>query len=213
MALALDYSANCGFEYDLLIAARPDVLLGVPLSFYNKDGKETRLHRALPPYNEVLHSHIMNKYTNTVIPNGDFHHIFNAANARMFVEKMFPPPSQKWPDLTKLTTKIGAHSGFVQEFARNNGIVMSNDGLGPPQEEIVRKIWYTNNQNENKRLEILHLWRGRLGFLGLPDHCFPSAADGWQAHIDSNDPQCFPKYHDAQDSCPPNQNIHLASTL
>ena len=35
LAQALDYSNNhCGFEYDLLIAARPDVLLAEPITFY-----------------------------------------------------------------------------------------------------------------------------------------------------------------------------------
>lgn len=86
LALALDYSANCGFEYDLLIAARPDVLLGEPLSFssnknseetrlpealaphpsvpqsfHSKEFKETILHRALAPHNEALHSYIVNE--------------------------------------------------------------------------------------------------------------------------------------------------------
>ena len=171
LALALDYSANCGFEYDLLIAARPDVLLGEPLSFYNKDGKESRLHEALAPNNMVLHSHIITELSGRKKPYGDFHFIYNAATAQTVVEKIFPPPSQKWPDIVKLTEQFSAHHGIIQNIAGNHGIVMSNDGLGPPHEEIVRKIWNTKIPNENKRLEILHLWREKLDFLGLPDHC------------------------------------------
>lgn len=139
------------------------------------------------------------------------------------MEKMYPPPDQNWPDLLKLTKiapprgwvqKIFApHSGWVQEFASNNGIAMSNDGLGPPVEEIVRRVWNTAYllRSEERTSGTLELWREKLEFLGLPDHCFPSAPNGWQNHIESNDPRCFPKYYDAQSSCPPNQNLHLSS--
>ena len=198
LALALDYSTNCGFEYDLLMAARPDVLLGEPLSFHDKNGKKTKLHEVLAPNNVVLHSYIRNA-RGRFFPAGDFHYIFNAATARTFVGKMFPPPDQKWPEIAKLRTSIYAHSGFVQEFGRNNGIVMSNDGIvGPSHEEIIRRIRYQED------------WKDKMDFLGLPEYCFPSPTDGWQTHIDSNDPQCFPRYFEAQGSCPPNQNRHTS---
>ena len=221
LSLALDYSANCGFEYDLLIAGRPDVLLGQPITFYNKNGEKTRLHEALAPNNVVLHNIKMQTHSNLGHLYGDLRYIFNAATARTFVEKMFPPPNQKWPEIAKLTKMFEAHSGFIQELASNIAITMINDGLGPPHEEVIRKIWATKFKkgdhglevDENKMLRLLLGFRKILDFLGLPEHCFPSPPDGWQRHIDSNDPRCFPKLYDAQKSCPPNQNIHLSSTL
>ena len=44
LAQALADSDTCGFEYDLLIAGHPDVLLGERLGFFDKHGKETSLH-------------------------------------------------------------------------------------------------------------------------------------------------------------------------
>ena len=113
LAQALDYSNNhCGFEYDLLIAARPDVLLAEPITLHNnKDGTETSLQLALNPHsNVVLHSHIVNAWKGEYIGFGDYHYIFNAANARTFVEKMFPSPDQKWPEIAKLRNQIVSHS-------------------------------------------------------------------------------------------------------
>ena len=213
LALALSYSGSCGFEYDLLIAGRPDVLLGMPLSFYDGNGEETLLHRALPPHNEILHSFIIVESTGSKKKFGDFHYIFNPTTARTFVEKMFPPPDQNWPDLAKLKIKLACHTGWVQEFALNNGIVMSNHGIGPPNEEVARKIWDTNYPTELKTLSYLEHWREKLNVLGLPDHCFPSAPDGWKIHTESDDPQCFPKYYDAQGNCPPNQNVYPQTIL
>ena len=79
---------------------------------------------------------------------------------------MFPPPEQKWPDLLKLKERIEPHSGFVQEFARDNGIVMRNDGFGQPHEKIVRELIDPD--------QFIHLNNPMeyLDFLGLPDHCF-----------------------------------------
>ena len=143
------------------------------------------------------------------IKNGDYHYIFNPTNARVFVDRMFPPPDQKWPDLSKLKTKrIWGHSGFVQEFARNNGIVMRNDRFGSHHEEIVQKILDPDYFHHlSNPMEYYNQWREKLDFLSLPDHCFPSATDGWRRHIDSNDPQCYPKYYDAQISCPANVDV------
>ena len=74
------------------------------------------------------------------------------------------------------------------------------------------KIYFTQ-ETEDAIIEYLQSWRNKLDFLGLPDHCFPSPPDGWKIHRESNDPQCFPKYYDAQGSCPPNQNVYLGTTL
>ena len=185
LAQALADSDTCGFEYDLLIAGHPDVLLGERLGFFDKHGKETSLHQALAPHNEVLFPHIpcLGKF----IKNGDYHYIFNPTNARVFVDRIFPPPDQKWPDLSKLKTeRIWGHSGFVQEFARNNGIVMRNNRFGPPHEEIVQKILDPDYFHHlSNPMEYYNQWREKLDFLSLPDHCFPSATDGWWRHIDS----------------------------
>ena len=199
LAQALAYSGTCGFEYDLLINSRPDIILGEPFDFRDKHGKETSLHRALDPYNEVLHTPTSQKRNIF----GDHFYIFNPTNAQTFVHRMFPPPDQKWPAIVKLKKRFSCHSGFVQEFASNNGITTAVFALAPPGDvQIVRKIV--------DHPEYSLQWREKLDFLGLPDHCFPSTTD-WQRHIDSNDPQCYPKYYDAQSSCPPNQILHVRS--
>ena len=64
LSLALDYSANYGFEYDLLIAGRPNVFLGQPITFYSKNGEKTRLHEALAPNNVALHNIKMQTHSN-----------------------------------------------------------------------------------------------------------------------------------------------------
>ena len=71
------------------------------------------------------------------------------------MEKIFPSPDQKWPEFAKLRNQIGSHTGgWVQEFAKNNGIRMSNDGIGPPHEEVVRKI--VHDRGNDQRLKNLY---------------------------------------------------------
>ena len=204
LALALDYSRRCGFDYDILYAGRPDVLLGEPISF-KRDGKPTLVNQVLSPNNKVLYPTKANNLIDgsyvQVDGNPDLHYIFNSNTARTFVDKMFPPPSAGWPEITRLTKQIRPHSGFVQEFAMNIGIEMKPDELIyiGRDEEIIRKLGEFNTYPQRPEWPY---WEERLEMLGVPKDCFPSLSRdvGW-----GTDPKCHPTYYEPN-SCPSNQN-------
>ena len=202
-----------GFNYDILFAGRPDMLLGAPITFRKDDGSPTKLYDVMTN-NEVLYTSWggVNSRGQSYRRYSDHHYIFNTNTARVFADNMFPFPTRGWPELAKLRNNIDSHTGWIQEFLRNNGIKSSQDEL----------VWATKDEIVMRRVgEGRHWkqrWVPRMEVLNLPDHCFPQAKhDGercikrcnmWNPHVSSNDPQCYPVYHE-HGRCPANQNEHM----